>query len=116
MEVPQETDRELPCDPTVPLLGMYLDKTVIQTDTHTPAFTAALFTSQDTKTTCMFPDRWTGEDNELRTRTRISRGHEKEGTPAKRGTQTDPEDATLSGLSQRETSAPPHHPCVESNT
>ena len=33
---------ELPYDPAIPLLGIYLDKTVIQKDTCTPVFTAAL--------------------------------------------------------------------------
>ena len=36
--------RELSYDPAVPLLGIYLDKTVIQIDTCTPVFIAALFT------------------------------------------------------------------------
>ena len=35
---------ELPYDPAVPLLDIYLDKTFIQKDTITPMFTAALFT------------------------------------------------------------------------
>ena len=37
---------ELPYDPAIPLLGMYLEKmkTLIQKDTCTPMFTAALFT------------------------------------------------------------------------
>ena len=35
---------ELPYDPAIPLLGMYLDKTIMQKDTCTPMFTAALFT------------------------------------------------------------------------
>ena len=35
---------ELPYDPAIPLLGIYLEKTVIQKDTCTPMFTAALFT------------------------------------------------------------------------
>ena len=34
---------ELPYDPTIPLLGIYLDKTMIQKDTCTPIFIAALF-------------------------------------------------------------------------
>ena len=32
------------CDPAVSLLGIYPEKTIIQTDTCTPEFTAALFT------------------------------------------------------------------------
>ena len=35
---------ELPCDPAIPLLGIYPDKTIIQKDTCTPMFVAALFT------------------------------------------------------------------------
>ena len=33
----------LPYDPTIPLPGIYLDKTIIQKDTCTPMFIAALF-------------------------------------------------------------------------
>ena len=35
---------ELPYDPAISLLGIYLEKTIIQNDTCTPMFTAALFT------------------------------------------------------------------------
>ena len=35
---------ELPYDPAIPLLGIYPEKTVIQKDTCTPVFIAALFT------------------------------------------------------------------------
>ena len=35
---------ELPYDPAIPILGIYPEKTLIQKDTHTPMFTAALFT------------------------------------------------------------------------
>ena len=35
---------ELPYDSAIPLLGIYPDKTVIQKDTCTPTFIAALFT------------------------------------------------------------------------
>ena len=34
----------LPHNPAIPLLGIYPEKTVIQKDTCTPMFTAALFT------------------------------------------------------------------------
>ena len=39
-----KTKIELPYDPVIPFLGMYWDKTIIQRDTHTPVFIAALFT------------------------------------------------------------------------
>ena len=35
---------ELPYDPAIQLLGIYSEKTIIQKDTRTPMFTAALFT------------------------------------------------------------------------
>ena len=35
---------ELPYDPAVPLLGMYLEKTIIQKDTFIPVFIAVIFT------------------------------------------------------------------------
>ena len=35
---------ELPYDPTIPLLGIYLDKAFLEKDTCTHMFTAALFT------------------------------------------------------------------------
>ena len=35
---------ELPYDPTIPLLGIYPEKTLIRKDTCTPIFVAALFT------------------------------------------------------------------------
>ena len=34
---------ELPFDPAIPLLGIYPEKTTTRKDTHTPMFTAALF-------------------------------------------------------------------------
>ena len=39
---------ELSYDPAIPLLGIYPDKTIIQKDTHTLMFTAALFTTAKT--------------------------------------------------------------------
>ena len=36
---------ELPYDPVIPFLGIYPEKTLIQKDARTPAFTAALFTA-----------------------------------------------------------------------
>ena len=35
---------ELPYDPTIPLLGIYPEKIIIEKDTFTPMFIAALFT------------------------------------------------------------------------
>ena len=39
---------KLPYDPVIPVLGIYPEKTIIQKDTWTPMFTAALFTTNRT--------------------------------------------------------------------
>ena len=44
MEVPQKLKIELPYDPVIPFLDIYLDKTIIQKDTCVPMFKTALFT------------------------------------------------------------------------
>ena len=51
---------ELPCDPAIPLLGIYLDKTIIKKDTCTPMFIAALFTIAKTwkQPKCPLTDEW----------------------------------------------------------
>ena len=47
---------ELPYDPTIPLLGMYPEKTIIERDTCTPIFIAALFTWKQPR--CPSTDEW----------------------------------------------------------
>ena len=37
-------ETELPCDLAIPLLGIHTEETRTERDTHTPMFTAALFT------------------------------------------------------------------------
>ena len=51
---------ELPYDPAIPLLGIYLEKTIIQKDTYTPMFTAALFTIARTwkQPKCPLTEEW----------------------------------------------------------
>ena len=53
---------ELPCDPEIPLLGIYLKKmkTLIRKDTCTPMFTAALFSIAKTwkLPRCPSTDEW----------------------------------------------------------
>ena len=51
---------ELPYDPAIPLLGIYLEKTIIQGDTCTPMFIAALFTIAKTwkQPKCPLTDEW----------------------------------------------------------
>ena len=51
---------ELPCDPAIPLPGIYPDKTIIQKDTSTPMFIAALFTIAKTwkQPKCPSTEEW----------------------------------------------------------
>ena len=51
----------LPYDPAIPLLGIYPEKTIIQKDTCTPMFTAALFTIARSwkQPRCPSTDEWT---------------------------------------------------------
>ena len=60
MEVLQKTKIDLPCDPVIPLLGIYLDKPIIQKDTCNRMFIAALFTVAKTwkQPKCPSTDEW----------------------------------------------------------
>ena len=52
--------RSLPYDPAIPLLGIYSEKTIVQKDTCTPVFIAALFTIARTwkQPKCPLTDEW----------------------------------------------------------
>ena len=54
------TKIELPYDQTIPLLGIYPEKTIIQKNTCTPVFIAALFTIASTwnQPKCPSTDEW----------------------------------------------------------
>ena len=54
---------DLPYDPAIPLLGIYPEKTVMQRDTCTPAFTTALFTIPKTwkQPECPSTEKWIKE-------------------------------------------------------
>ena len=62
MEVPQKAKNRLSYDPAIPLLGIYAEKmkTLIQRDTCTAMFTAALFTIAKTwkQPKCLPSDEW----------------------------------------------------------
>ena len=49
IEVPQKLKTELPYDPAIPLLGIYLEKTMIPKLTCTPVFIAVFFTIARTR-------------------------------------------------------------------
>ena len=56
----QKLKVELLYDPVIPVLGIYLDRTLIRKDTCTPVFTAALFTITRTwkQPKCLLTDEW----------------------------------------------------------
>ena len=51
---------QVPYDPTITLLGIYPEKTIIQKDTCTPMFIAALFTTAKSwkQPKCSLTDKW----------------------------------------------------------
>ena len=51
---------EVPCDPAIPLLGIYPEKTLIRKDTGTAMFIAALHTIAKTRKQpkCLSTDEW----------------------------------------------------------
>ena len=53
----KQTQLELPFDPAIPLLGTYTERIIIQKDTCTPMFTAALFTIAKTPK-CPSVEEW----------------------------------------------------------
>ena len=56
----QKLKKELPYDPAIPLLGIYLEKTIVWKDIYTPVFTSLLFTIAKTwkQTKCPSTDEW----------------------------------------------------------
>ena len=60
MEVLKKLKIELPYDPAIPLLGIYPEKTILQKETSTTMFTAALFTIARTwnQPKCPSKDEW----------------------------------------------------------
>ena len=56
----KKLERELPCNPAIPLLGIHTKETRIERDTHTPTFIAALFTIARTwkQPRCPFAGEW----------------------------------------------------------
>ena len=56
----KELNIELPYDPAIPLLSTYPHKTIIQKDTRTPMFIAALLTTAKTwkQPKCPSTDEW----------------------------------------------------------
>ena len=60
MEVPSKLKIELPYDPAIPLLGIYPQETIIQKESCTQMFIAALFTIARSwkQPKCSTTDEW----------------------------------------------------------
>ena len=60
MELHRKLKIELPCDPTIPLQGIYTEKTITQKGACTPIFITALFTKAKTwkQAKCPLADEW----------------------------------------------------------
>ena len=60
MEIPLKTKNRTTICPAIPLLGIYLEKNIIQKETGTTIFTAALFTIPRTwnQPKCLSTDEW----------------------------------------------------------
>ena len=58
-----------PYDPAIPLLGIYLEETRVEKDTHIPLFIAALFTIARTwkQPSCALTDEWIKKSSYLYT-------------------------------------------------
>ena len=60
MEVPYKIKIELPYDPAISILGVYLERTMVQKDICTPMFLTMLLTIAKTQNQCKYPltDKW----------------------------------------------------------
>ena len=64
MQVSPQNKNELPYDPTIPLLGIYLDKSKIQKDTCSTMFLVALVTITKTqKQSKLSINKWTDKED-----------------------------------------------------
>ena len=56
----KKLERELPYDPAIPLLGIHTEEIIIEEDTCTPMFIAALFTTARTwkQPRCPLAEEW----------------------------------------------------------
>ena len=71
---------ELPYDPAIPLVGIYPEKTIIQKDTCTPMFIAALFTIARSwkQPKCPSTDEWMDKEDVVHIYNGILLSHKKE--------------------------------------
>ena len=67
-----------PYDPTISLLGIYLEKTISEKDTCPSVHCSAVHSSQDMEAIYMFIDRWMGKKVLAHIHNRVLLSHEKE--------------------------------------
>ena len=106
---------ELPYDPAIPLLGIYPEKTIIQKQSCTTMFTAALFTIARTwkQRKCPSTDEWIKKMWYIYTMEYYSAIKKKEMMPFA-ATWMDLEIIILSEVSRTKTNTIQYHLCVES--
>ena len=94
---------ELPYDPAIPLLGIYMAKIFIEKDTCTPMFTAALFTIARTwkQHKCPLRDEWIKKIRYIHTMEYYSAIRKNKIMPFS-ATWMEPETLILSAVSQKE--------------
>ena len=71
-------EAKLLSDPAISFLGVYLEKTTIEKDTHTPISRSAVYNSQDMEATSMSINRWMDEEAVVHKYDGISFSHKKE--------------------------------------
>ena len=106
--------RERPDDPTILLLGMYLEKTVIWKDTWTPVFISTVYNSQDMAAVYTSINSRMSEERVLCVCNGIRLSRERNKIGPFEATWTDLEILMPSALSQRKTNIIWHHSYMES--
>ena len=114
MEILQALKTELPYDLAIPLLGTYLDKTIIQNGTRTLVFMVALFAIAKTRKwpNCPLTDEWVKKTWHICTMEYHSAVRKNAIMPFV-ATRMDPEITILSEVSQRKTNTIRYHVYVE---
>ena len=107
---------ELPYDPAIPLLDIHPEKTVLQKDTYTPMFIAALFTTAKTRKQPKWSltDEWIKDVVYMYTMEYYSVSHKKNETMLSAATWMDLETLMLSKVRKRKTNIIWHHLYIKS--
>ena len=94
---------ELPYDPAIPLLGIYLEKTNLKRYMHPSVHCSTIYNSQDMEATSISINRWMDKEEVVYIYNGILLSHKKNEIMPFIATWMDLEIITLSGISQRKT-------------